>query len=136
MIKNVEEAYKVIAQTLMNHAISADWVSLFLKAPILANGCGGVITTQRRRDCEDTDLPVGFDVFEIQTAALFLRDDLLRTSGQRIWELTFTLYPDGKFKLDYDYDKPEDYEETDETISGDEAISSLQSILSHGRKAD
>ncbi|MEO8121767.1 MAG: hypothetical protein ABI606_20895, partial [Rhodoferax sp.] len=50
-------------------------------------------------------------------AALYLRDDLLKTTGQRIWGLTFTLYPSGKFKIDYDYNKPEGYEETDETIS-------------------
>jgi len=26
------------------------------------------------------------------------------------------LHPDGKFSIDYDYNKPEGYEETDETI--------------------
>lgn len=49
-------------------------------------------------------------------AALFLRDDLLRTTGHRIWGLTFTLYPDGKFNIEYDYNKPEGYEETEETV--------------------
>ena len=49
-------------------------------------------------------------------AALFLRDDLLKTTGRRIWGLSFTLFPDGKFRIEYDYDKPEDYEETNETI--------------------
>jgi len=52
-------------------------------------------------------------------AALFLRDNLLKTTGQRIWGLTFTLFPDGKFRIEYDYDKPEGYEETDETIEVD-----------------
>lgn len=56
------------------------------------------------------------DVFELQEACLFLRDDLLRTTNQRIWGLTFTLRPDGKFDLQYDYNKPQGYEETDETI--------------------
>lgn len=41
---------------------------------------------------------------------------MLKTTGHRIWGLTFTLYPDGKFNLEYDYNKPDDYEETDETI--------------------
>lgn len=49
-------------------------------------------------------------------AALFIRDDLLSTTGQRIWGLMFTLYPDGKFNIDYDYKIPDGYEETNETI--------------------
>jgi hypothetical protein len=52
-------------------------------------------------------------------AALFLRDDLMRTTGHRIWGLTFTLYPDGKFNIEYDYNKPEGFEETDETVEVD-----------------
>lgn len=49
-------------------------------------------------------------------AAIFLRDDLLQNNEQRIWGLFFTLYPDGKFNIEYDYNKPEDYEETEDTI--------------------
>lgn len=58
-------------------------------------------------------------IFAINEACIFLRDDLLKTTGQRIWGLTFTLFPDGKFRIEYDYDKPEDCEETDETIEVD-----------------
>lgn len=65
-------------------------------------------------------------------AALFLRDDLLKTTGQRIWGLTFTLYPDGKFNIEYDYNKPEGYEETDDAISGDEINSSLGKLGNKG----
>jgi hypothetical protein len=39
--------------------------------------------------------------------------------------LTFTLYPNGKFNLEYDYNKPEGYEETDDIITGDEMNASL-----------
>ena len=49
-------------------------------------------------------------------AALFLRDQMMKRDGRRIWGLTFTLHPDGKFDLQYSYDKPEGYEETGETI--------------------
>jgi hypothetical protein len=62
-------------------------------------------------------------------ALFFLRDNLLATSGQRIWGLTFTLYPDGKFNIEYDYNKPEDYEETDEVITGDEINESLTGLI-------
>lgn len=61
-------------------------------------------------------------------AALFLRDNLLATTGQRIWGLTFTLYPDGKFNIEYDYNKPEDYQETDEAITGEEINQSLTNL--------
>ena len=46
-------------------------------------------------------------------AAIFLRDDILSTTGKRAWGLTFTLFPDGKFKIEYDYNRPEDYEGKD-----------------------
>ncbi|PNK61354.1 polymorphic toxin-type HINT domain-containing protein [Psychrobacter sp. FDAARGOS_221] len=36
-----------------------------------------------------------------------LRDKILELTGDRIWNLTFTLYPDGQFEIDYDYDKPD-----------------------------
>jgi hypothetical protein len=49
-------------------------------------------------------------------AVHFLRDNFLKTTGDRIWGLTFTLLPTGKFNIQYDYNKPEDYEETDDTV--------------------
>lgn len=55
----------------------------------------------------------------------FIRDHLLQTTGQRIWGLTFTLYPDGKFNIDYDYEKPEDYDDSDDAISLAQAQASL-----------
>lgn len=61
-------------------------------------------------------------------ALLYLRDDLLKTTGQRIWGLTFTLYPNGKFNIEYDYNKPEGYEETDDVITGDEINASLEKL--------
>jgi hypothetical protein len=57
---------------------------------------------------------------------VFLRNDLLKTTGQRIWGLTFTLYPDGKFYVEYDYNKPEGYEETDETVDLSQSLEDLQ----------
>ena len=59
-------------------------------------------------------------IWDALEAAKYIRDKTLNETGERIWGLTFTLYPDGKFELEYDYDKPEDYEETNEIITGDE----------------
>lgn len=44
----------------------------------------------------------------------------MKLTCDKIWGLTFTLYPDGKFEIEYNYDKPEDYEETDEVIKGED----------------
>lgn len=64
---------------------------------------------------------------KLKAAAIrFLRDDLLKKTGDRIWALTFTLFPDGKFKVEYDYNKPEGYEEGDETVDFSQAIENLQ----------
>ncbi|RST48723.1 hypothetical protein [Variovorax sp. MHTC-1] len=124
MIETVEDAYEAIGRVLANKA-SPDWSSLRAVCPILNKGCGGVVTLQAGAKGE-ADIPIGMDVFALQDACIFLRDDLLRTTGQRIWGLTFTLYPDGKFNIEYDYNKPEGYEETDETMDLSQALEDLQ----------
>lgn len=50
----------------------------------------------------------------------YLRDHLINSTGNRIWGLTFTLYPTGKFNIEYDYNQPQGYNETDDIITGDE----------------
>lgn len=114
MITSVEDAYQVIGRVL-NEKAQPGWSSLQINCPILNKNCGGV-TTFRFEGREKDSIAIGMAVFEIQDACLFLRSDLLQKTGQRIWGLTFMLHPDGKFNIEYDYNKPEDYEETDETI--------------------
>lgn len=58
-------------------------------------------------------------------AIYYIRDTVLKNTENRIWGLLFTLYPDGRFEVEYDYNKPEGYEETDELITGDEINQSL-----------
>lgn len=58
----------------------------------------------------------------------YIRDKMLENMGHRIWGLLFTLYPDGKFEIEYDYDKPDDYEESDDIILGDEINQSLDKL--------
>ena len=87
----------------------------------MARGSQWLISQGTREECggfeEDQNA-----LWEGLDAALFLRNHLLATTGERIWGLTFTLYPDGKFKIDFDYNKPDGYEETEETISLEEAL--------------
>lgn len=49
--------------------------------------------------------------------------------GHRIWGLTYTLYPNGKFNIEYDYTKPAWYqEEQSEPVSLDSAMAGLMAL--------
>ncbi len=131
-VNTVEDAYALIANILQVSAANAQWKSLTIEAPILGSNLGGTATSQTLVDGREVDIQVGWKIFDIQEAALYLREQILRATGDRIWGLTFTLYPDGKFNIEYDYNKPEGYEETDETISGDEINQSLARLAGNG----
>jgi hypothetical protein len=110
-IQTVEQAYQALAQELIDYAANLQWESIGTKTTVIANmtqssywreSLGQVIENER--------LPSMNAAGYASRAVLFLRDDFLRTTGDRIWGLTFTLFPTGKFKIDYDYNKPEGYE--------------------------
>jgi hypothetical protein len=124
-MKNAEEAYKFMASILLGWA-NEKWLALRFHTTVYKTMCGGIDFTEIDEQGEERTPSFDWDGIDgINKATLFLRDHLLATTGNRIWGLTFTLYPDGKFKIEYDYNKPEDYEETDETISLDEALLNL-----------
>jgi hypothetical protein len=126
-MKTVEDAYQVIARALIDSADSG-WDKLLFDTRILSTNCSAMCLSGFLVDVESS-LNFGFEkVFLVNDAAIFIRDNLLRSTGERIWGLTFTLYLDGKFNIEYDYNKPEDYEETDEAISLSEALGSLQGL--------
>lgn len=129
---SVEDAYALIGKILQDSAAKGQWKSLAIEAPILGSNLGGTATIQTLIDGTEIDIQVGWKIFDVQEAALYLRGLILRTTGNRIWGLTFTLYPDGKFNIEFDYNKPEGYEETDETISGDEINGSLARFAGNG----
>ena len=56
------------------------------------------------------------DDYNIFHSLLFLRDTIFKETGKRIWGLTFTLYPDGKHEIEYDYNVPEGFNEQGEYI--------------------
>lgn len=126
-IISVEDAYHAIAQEILCFVSTRNWESAGGIYQILRSSTAkrwfvvshGVKTRKG-------DLPP-LEARSIAGDALFfLRDDLLKTTGQRIWGLTFNLYPDGKFNIAYDYNKPEDYEETDETVDLSQVLEGLQ----------
>lgn len=119
-MNSVEEAYRLMANQMMATVNVEDWERLELRAAIFDAMVSNQLAIFLKDSIDDTRAARA-----IADAALYLRDDLLRTTGARIWGLTFTLYPNGKFNLEYDYNKPEGYEETDDIITGDEMNASL-----------
>lgn len=135
-INSVEIAYIKIANYLTAFIGHRVWDSATCHFRIIAKMARGTQwlvhngVEERKGDFESRSEAIwdGLD------AALFLRDDLLRTTGQRIWGLTFTLFPDGKFKIEYDYNKPEGYEETDDVITGNEVNASFAGLINQDKK--
>lgn len=118
----MNEAYRAIADDLLAFINDRPWHSAQAKYGLLQR----MIYSSWRLSNDDGIFFDGgrsqsLDETRQKTAAIrFLRDELLRTTGQRIWGLTFTLYPTGKFNIEYDYNKPEGYEESNEVTMGDE----------------
>ena len=119
-ITSVEESYSYLANAMINACDGQVWVKLILKGQVYPGMVSSEFLIVMNEVVDETKY-----VKAIKDAVFFLRDNLLATTGDRIWGLTFTLFPDGKFKIEYDYNKPEGYVETDETISMDDAIKGL-----------
>lgn len=127
-----EKAYFSLAGYLIDFINSRHWQQAGVSAEITRSAVT-LLNHWLMQDGEVNEKAMGWGSSEIRNNAMeavrYLRDNLLATSGQRIWGLTFTLYPDGKFNIEYDYNKPEDYEETDEVITGDEINESLTGLI-------
>jgi len=126
-MKSVEEAYADIAKSTFNFVHGRQWECAISFIEIL-NMSENI---QQRLVCKGAIDGKGdqFYVNEALDAAVFLKDNILQTTGKRIWGLTFTLYPDGKFNIEYDYNKPEGYEDSGEVITGEEINASLAQLM-------
>lgn len=126
---NVENAYEYLAKSILEFVAGAQWDTARSRTKILNRMTE---TSYWRNSGDEVVENDKFPSLEAEKsaskAAIFLRDNILTTTSQRIWGLTFTLYPDGKFNIEYDYNKPEDYEETDEVITGDEINQTLSDL--------
>lgn len=126
---NIENTYEKIAELCCLYAGSSKWDELILETEIFAKMASITqwIKFENKKIQASQGLPVS-KTFELLNAILSIRDDLIKTTGKRIWGLTFTLFPDGKFEIEYDYNKPADYEESDELISFEEINESLNNL--------
>jgi hypothetical protein len=134
---SVESAYEAIAEAALGFVKDRRWDVVRAKHGILSSMVSSEWLIEAAGAVDETgDLPEKEVRRKATESIRFLRDDLLRTTGQRIWGLTFTLYPDGKFNIEYDYNKPEGYEETDEVITGDEINASLNRLNGQDKTPD
>ena len=136
-VSNVEDAYQFLAKLVMDFISMRAWDNAGVHARITP---GSVtlsdywLISHGTRDEQAVGWGSNSVLRSATNAIRFLRDDLLLTTGQRIWGLTFTLYPTGKFNIEYDYNMPEGYEETDEVITGDEINASLGQLTGQDKK--
>ncbi|QTL37582.1 hypothetical protein [Pseudoalteromonas viridis] len=105
---NTEQAYNVIANVLFAHfEPSEQFDKLELKMEI---GDGATKRQVWKYFNGVSSQPVGKRLpmqagNDLEEAAFFLRDNLLETTGEQIWGLTFTLFPDSSFNIEYTYEK-------------------------------
>ncbi len=132
---NAELAYKFIGAAALEFAGGRKWDVVRAKHGVFSNMVSSEWSTELAGVIDETgDAPIRDRRQKASESVRFLRDDLLRTTGQRIWGLTFTLYPNGKFNIEYDYNKPEGYEESDEVITGDQINASLNGLTGQDKK--
>lgn len=131
-MNTVENAYQMFADVLLDFVKSRKWDKAYCQCRIYSNMASSIYCLEYKKVEDKKSLGWPAEGFSSSDAALFLRDNILKTTGHRIWGLIFTLYPNGKFNIEYDYDKPEGYEETDESVSGEEINQSLGQLGAHG----
>lgn len=104
----VEEAYQHIAEAGL-YALEGDsWDVIVIECEIGER----MVTSSFHKQLEDSKEPAKRSVpmainMKVCDAALFLRDDLLKTTGDRIWGLTMSIDNQGKFNIAYSYEQPE-----------------------------
>ncbi|HJV74037.1 MAG TPA: hypothetical protein VJ654_07440 [Noviherbaspirillum sp.] len=111
-MNSIEEAYSSIAANMKIAAGGESWHRLELHAYIFANMVRSEFMVSFADEVDETKY-----VKSIIGPCTFIRDHLLHTTGRRIWGLTFTLYPDNRFDIAYNYDKPADYDDSEDPIS-------------------
>ncbi|TMP38344.1 hypothetical protein CWB98_06320 [Pseudoalteromonas rubra] len=106
---NTEQAYNIIANVLYAHFYPEEQ---FDKLEMVLQIGDGATASNAWRYIGGDKLPPVLDrevplqaSLDLSKAAFFLRDNLQETTGEQIWGLTFTLYPDSSFNIEYTYEK-------------------------------
>ncbi|WFF39430.1 antitoxin YezG family protein [Moraxella nasibovis] len=128
MKNNLGHIYQNLANSLLINMSSESWDKIILKSDILRDNASSIRFILYDKGSEVSQELTFETAFAINDLLIELRNIMLHSTGHRIWGLLFTLYPDGNFEIEYDYNKPEDYEESDDIILGDEINQSLDKL--------
>lgn len=111
MNNELSHIYQDLVNSLLANIDSIHWDKITLTADILVDNASGISFILYDKENEIYQ-DISFDtVFNINDLLIKLRDVMLNNTGDRIWNIIFTLFPDGKFEIEYNYNKPDDYDE-------------------------
>lgn len=105
---SAEASYKILADHALFLGGNYSWAKLELSIKIYdkAINYSHCIYDGEKKKHSSLTPPISMDIV-LTDAVFLLRDDLLSSSGKRIWGLEFVLQNDGKFNITYDYNAPE-----------------------------
>lgn len=104
----VEEAYQHIAEAGIYVFEGDSWDVIVIECEIAERMVTSSVhkLLEGKKEMPKRSSPMAIDI-KVCKAALFLRDDLLKTTGDRIWGLTMSIDNQGKFNIAYSYEQPE-----------------------------
>ncbi|MFO1369045.1 MAG: hypothetical protein U1F46_08615 [Marinagarivorans sp.] len=113
-----EDAYKFIAEEGLESIGALLWESIAIETIVYNRSTRSIYWAvtgdERVRTSVAPSDAASSRAFE---AALFLRDDLLKTTGHLCYGFTFTLFKDGQFDIQYRYDNP--YKDIEEQMAAE-----------------
>lgn len=107
-MNTVEDAYRELASGIVDFAAGRSWERACCKCEIYDKMASATYWLEGSGNIDRDALGWPDSSINIGQAAIFIRNNILATGGQRIWGLTFSLFPDGKFDLEYDYSRPKE----------------------------
>lgn len=109
----VEEAYEALGKRALDFIHNRAWDKVVCEAKIYNQMVSLSYWLEDAGVKNEKSVGFSLSPSESASACLYLRDDLIKSNGNRIWGLIFTLLPTGKMRIDYDYKKPEDFEDSE-----------------------
>ncbi|MBP9490002.1 MAG: hypothetical protein KBE77_00985 [Aliarcobacter sp.] len=109
--------YFLVVETTLLNWIKGKFVFIGFETYIFNDHCDCFSTFEKPGiEGKESLFPNWEEIDELYKTIILIRDQILKETGKRIWGLTFTLYPDGRHEIEYDYKIPEGFNEQGEYI--------------------